>query len=75
MKSLQNDGSILWDAATPHLASHGIDGTDESYDFPATACDQAQSNRITAYLSVDDKYDSPALDAPLTHGIIGLCVS
>ena len=57
MNSLRDNGSILWDAAVPHLATHGIDGTNDRFEYPGTSDDQAQNNRITAYLSVDDAHD------------------
>lgn len=57
MKSLADDGSLLWDAAVVHLQQDGQNATVDPYRYPATAPDQAQNNRITAYLGVDDRYD------------------
>jgi hypothetical protein len=58
MNSLRDDGSIPWDAATPHLATYGIQATNDSADYPTTAYEQAQNHRITAYLGVDDPFDT-----------------
>lgn len=57
MKSLAEDGSILWDAAPVHLDTHGMEYTANEPYYPLGLNEQAQNNRITAYLGVDDKFD------------------
>jgi hypothetical protein len=57
MSSLRDDGSIPFDASVVHLAQHRMEETANPFNYPATADDMAQHNRITAYLGVDDKFD------------------
>jgi len=57
MNSLRDDGSILFDASPLHLATHGQEATGFAGYYPKELDAQAQNNRITAYLGVDDRYD------------------
>jgi hypothetical protein len=57
MNSMRDDGSVLWDASNIHIESHGIEQSGFPGYFPPSLDEQAQSNRITAYLGVDDKFD------------------
>ena len=57
MNSLRDNGSLPFDAASVHLSTHTTRETIDPYNYPATADDMAQNNRITAYLGVDDVHD------------------
>jgi hypothetical protein len=57
MNALRDDGSILWDASPLHLETHGIEQTGFGQYYSPGLNEQAQNNRITAYLSVDDAHD------------------
>lgn len=58
MNSLRDDGSVLFDASPLHLASHGVEQTGFGAYYPKELDAQAQNNRITAYLGVDEPYDT-----------------
>lgn len=57
MKSLQDEGSVFYDASPLHLASHGVEQTGFPAYYAKDLDSQAQNNRITAYLGVDHPFD------------------
>ena len=58
MNSLRDDGSLPWDASSFHLETHGVEQTAYEPYYPVDARTNAQDNRITAYLGVDEPYDT-----------------
>lgn len=57
MNSLRDEGSLPFDASSFHLATHGVTQTAFEPYYPVDAREQAQNNRITAYLGVDHPFD------------------